>query len=411
MPEMTDAEVFGSAAAKQMSEAEVFKPPQKGFWETVKGDITRTRRELTSLATAPKRLVEAEMTPGLTSRERTEATMGPAMEAASVFSPTSRAAPIFKTAKVRAPTPEELRQQANAAYKGARFVDLQVPKESVQGLSADILQDLTKPPIPETPYYDFMAPRTHKIAELLANPEGAVAPISHLESLRSALTAIKANPTFGEQIPAQRAIDAIDQYINGLSEKDVISGDPKLTAQLLKHARGNWAAMKKDERIAQGEYAAELTSGSSGSGANFPNAIRQRIKAILLNPKARARYNKDDIAMMEDISKGGTMENWARLFSKLGPKHPITGWGPALAGFFGGDLGLSAGTLGVGHLAQTAAEKIPERKITKLREAVRRQSPYGRSGQTTTTPQYTLPDKVIAASIRGLLEQLGEQKR
>lgn len=409
MPEMTDAEVFGPAAAKQMSEADVFRAPQKGFWETVKGDIIRTGRELANLATAPKRLVEAEMTPGLTSRERTEVTMGPAMEAASLFSPTSR----FRTAKIGAPTNEELHQQSTAHYRGTRFVDLQVPKESVQGLSADILHELNKPSIPETPFYAHMAPQTHATVQMLANPEGSTATISHIESLRSALGVIRSDPKqLGtERLAAQRAIDEIDSYINGLTEKDVVSGDPKLTAQLLKHARGDWAAMKRDEKIAQGEYAAELAAGSSGSGANFPNTMRQKIKAILLNPKARQGYSKDEIAMMEDIVKGGKLENLARLLSKLGPKHPITGWGPALAGFFGGDLGLSAGTLGVGHLAQTAAEKIPERKVAQLREAIRQRSPYGQSRQGIAPQQFSLPDRAIAASIRGLLEQLGEQKR
>ena len=151
----------------------------------------------------------------------------------------------------------------------------------------------------------------------------------------------------------------------------------------------------------------------SGSGANLDNTLRQEIDRILNNPKLLRGFSKDEIEQMRKIVKGGAVGNIARLLSKFGPKHPITGWGAAGASALHGDMGLGAAGLAAGTAAQKISEGSTLRKIRELEESVRRRSPLGQQQQAPLQPPGMPPVAPFAfrGGVADLLQRLGPEQQ
>jgi hypothetical protein len=183
------------------------------------------------------------------------------------------------------------------------------------------------------------------------------------------------------------AMEHLDEYLSNVPE----------FSKTAKGARGDYRAAKQDERVGEAQERGILNAGTSGSGANLDNAQRQRIKALYLNKKVPKTPEEE--ALMKEIATGGNVENIARLFSKLGPKHPLTGWGSAIAADVGGGSGLATLSLGVGAIAQHIAERGTAGKIGNLSETIRRNSPLYRS----QAPQGPVAPRVSYAPPAGMV--------
>jgi hypothetical protein len=304
-------------------------------------------------------------------------TIGRSLDVATTFSPAAPAAGTAKMiarsaipAKVAAPTREELFEAAGEGYKNLKAQNVPLQKDVVEGLSKDLSESLNN-----EQFYKEDQPRTFRAIERLKNPVGENSSAAEVYAARTALNHVIADfPTGSEGAAARMAMQRIDEYLSnvpGFSE----------TAQA---ARGNYRAAKQSERVGEAEERGRLNAATSGSGANVANALRQRIKAILVNPKVQK--TPEEAQLMEAIAKGDRIENIARLFSKLGPSHPLSGWGSAIGADLAGGSGLATATLGIGAIAQWIAERGPAQKIGKLDELIRQTSPLGRERAAAAPP-------------------------
>lgn len=187
--------------------------------------------------------------------------------------------------------------------------------------------------------------------------------------------------------PSQQSMAAeikslIDEALDpaNLQAGDVLAGNGARAAELITKARGLNQRMRLAERIDEALYQAENNAATSGVGGNLDNAMRQKIKAILNNPKRRASFSKPEREMMEKIVRGSWSQNKMR---QIGGFAPGRGFLPAaLLGHLGltavgagvpaaATLPLALAYTGVTSGAKNLAEGLTRRNIDRLNAAVR----------------------------------------
>lgn len=309
-----------------------------------------------------------------------------ATDVAATFSPGAPMRAGVKTAAKAAALPEkeEVLQAANAGYKDLREMNVPLKKEAVQEFADKIKPDLT-----ERAFYKEDQPRSFRALERLKNPETGESSSNEVYAVRTSLNnVIKDHPGTSDAAAASMLIDHLDDYLSNVPE----------FSKTAKEARGNYRAGKSVERVDEALERGRLNAATSGSGANLVNNLRQSVKRIYLNKKIPK--TPEEAALMKGIAEGTTAGNLARLFSKLGPSHPLSGWGSAIAADLKGRSGAGAASMALGALAQHIAERSTSRQIGKLRDSILRNSPLGQQmAKNASLPKVVRPPLVGAITI------------
>ena len=107
----------------------------------------------------------------------------------------------------------------------------------------------------------------------------------------------------------------------------------------------------------------------SGTGGNSINTTRQRINAILNNPKKLRGFSAEEQAAMRDIVAGTPTQNAARLLGRL---SPTSGALPLMGGIGAGTMAASTGMPAIATLpfigfgAKAAGEALTNRSVEAL---------------------------------------------
>lgn len=217
-----------------------------------------------------------------------------------------------------------------------------------------------------------------------------------------------------DELPAAMfAKKQLTKYMANLPDQDLVNGSSAGIKEIINAARGNYAAAARSDEIRTARELAESQAERTGSAANLNNKIRQKIGAIRddIIKHGKQGWTDEEIAQMDRIIKGTVVGNTGRLVGKLGPKHPITGWGPALAGLLSGDMGLAGGLLATGHIAEKIGEASTKRQVGKLDEMTRARAPASAAmPKKEPTIQDLIGTPQGQAVIRSLLMQLGQPK-
>jgi hypothetical protein len=380
------------------------QPAQRGVLDKLFGMSgpryqTWPERAIRDVMGIPESMVKAAASAPPGSREATAAMAAPAAEtalAASPMSPVSRLARTgLKAARATTPTQEELATVTTGAGQGYRGGVMDVPLKDhvLPEIQANILDHL------HTEHYrDYGAPFVFRAVKELEPVKGKIPTVADIETVRQILS----KAPFDQRAAAATARNKINEYLSEIQPTDTALGEDVGT--ILGNIRGNYAALKRSELITEGVEKAGRGAQSSGMGANLDNKLRQMVKAIRDNPKLNRGFNEAELKQMDKIIKGGRLTNLARLFSRFGPEHPLTGWGMAgIEGIKHGAL-LPLVTLGGGHIAQKIAEGSTKKHIQALDEAVRQRSPlFQQQGQKR--PPLSIANRAdLSALLRGLLE-------
>ncbi len=357
---------------------------------------TFPERAVREIAGIPQKTIEAAASAPPGTREATEAMVGPAAEAASLtLAPTARVG----RAAVQgiAPEVEEL-LGGYASAKGTMATPIQ--PHVLPELKQNILDALH-----EKNHRDYLSPGTYRAVNELEVVEGKQPTVFDIEGVRRVL----GNVPHQERAAASIARSKINDYLSGLRESDLIGGGN--VGKTLSEIRGNYAAGKRSEMVTSAEEAGERRAAKTGSGANLDNVLRQNIDKILNNPKMMRGVSEEERKQMESIVKGGKIANIARVLSKLGPKHPITGWFTALAADLKGGMGTALGSLALGTVGQKVAEGSTLSKIRALDEMMRRRSPlYKQQQAPNQSPMIPrLGPLAVRGGVMDLLSNLGSQ--
>lgn len=356
---------------------------------------TFPERSARGLLGVVKNLVESSKVAPAGSHEATKAMVGPAAEAALAFSPMGPESRLARTAvrgaRAEIPTQEELATVTKGPGQGYKGGVMDVPLKD--HVLPDIQRNITDA-LHDQHYRDYLAPQTFRAIKELEAIEGRTPTVADIEGVRQILGRVSPQ----ERGAAGVARNKINEYLSEIQPHDTVSGEK--VGATLDRIRGNYAALKRSELVTEAAEKGHRAAQSSGMGANLDNALRQQIKRIRNNPKLVRGFSKEEVEQMDKIIKGGKLTNVARLFSRFGPEHPLTGWGMAgIEGLKHGAM-LPLVTLGGGHLAQKIAEGSTQKHLRALDESVRARSPLFAEKNVKPTVQSPMNSLPLSAGVR-----------
>jgi len=391
-----DAPAFDPS--KPFTEVGSDKPSQRGAMDMLTGQTgprykTWPERAFEGAVQAPKKLMDASNVGYPGSRESIEALVGPSFEAATIFSPVSVAG---TAAKAAAPAAKELlgmegiRDASRAAYKNPKFDEIEIRPDALAGLRKEI-ETVLQGPGNNFRNYETSAGGTFKALEELTDPlHGRTAEhpptLRDILNVRDMLQHVRSRIDTPDAAAAKMALQSLDKYLNEIPTIHVTKGNPAEVKGLIEEARQNWLAYRKLESLQKKEDVGIHKSWVSGKAGNMDNAIRQRIRDIVDNPKESARFSKDELDEMKKVMKGGFIRNSARWLSLLDPfKHGTTALPMAFAADMGGGMGLATLGMGVGIGAQKIAESQAKGGVQGVMRGIQERAPAN-AGRTPPPP-------------------------
>jgi hypothetical protein len=298
-------------------------------------------------------------------------------------------------AGTNAPTAEALDDAASAAYRDPTIDAVQFKPDAIGNLADSIRTDLNSNKLNVR-----RAPDTHGLLDDLSTPiNGNTFTVDDLETTRQLLGKTAGNFTDPvDQTAAVRAKQMIDNYLGNVPQSDLLTGDANAANATLQSARGNYAAMMRSNTL-QGQLdRGELNAAVANSGQNLDNALRQRVKAILVSPSQRSGFSPDEIVQMQRVARGTPTGNTLRFVGNL------LGGGGGLGAVVSGAAGYAtAGPAGalvpaVGLAAKKLAAASTQRQAAILDQMVRARSPLG-----SAMPQPNQQATALAAMRRAAL--------
>ena len=196
--------------------------------------------------------------------------------------------------------------------------------------------------------------------------------------------------------------ERLDEYVDNLQSKDIVTGDPTKLGGNLKMFRSLYSRSKKSEQIE------EIIAKAERQASGFENGIRIGFRNLLNRRGGTKGFTKAEIHLMEQIASGGTSgQKLMRLLGKLsfdkqggsnflGGSIGVAG-GSAAGSTVAGPLGAAIGGMTapvVGAAGQRAAEKLALDNAMLARAMVA----TGRSAP---------PNSLSLNTLRGILERSG----
>lgn len=265
-----------------------------------------------------------------------------------------------------------------ADYTAPELQGTAFKRSSLQSAKADMQTALGTLADPQ------MGTQTAKLVNGMAGPGLNSLKFGTVQNTRTLLGQLQgkfADPL--EQAAAGKAKDALDNFLNNVQQGDLLTGDADKFKTALSNAQGNLFAAKTLDVLTGKEYAADLSAAAANSGANYENALRQRVKGILLSPAQRSRFEAMDakygtglIDAMNNMVRGGSSDNVVRILGNM-----MGGGGGMLASHFGlagwlggaGPAGLIPPAIGYG-LKKLSANMVGN-KMESLKNAVAATAP------------------------------------
>jgi len=284
-----------------------------------------------------------------------------------------------KTPPAPVPTVGELKTAAQSGYQAPELGAVELKADTLPKLANVTIADLNK-----TGFDENLAPKTFGILNKMTKaPDGAVVTVNNLESVRRMLgkAAGSIDPT--ERAAAQTAKGALDSYVEKIPQADVLAGDAGQVSDILREARGNYAAAKLgeslDTRIARAERMAE----GEHSGLNLGNKLRQQVRQFLEGNESRG-LNDTERSALENFISGTPTQNTMRFVGNL-----LGGGGglgsvasAAVGGMAGGVPGAIAGPV-TGFGLRVLGNSLTARQADQLSQLLRSRSPLARQMQAS----------------------------
>lgn len=276
----------------------------------------------------------------------------------------ARPASIAPQPRIARPTPaqrmtaEALPAAKTAAYQAAENAGVRYAPSAVDDLVDGISAEMKAANISPT--------RHPKASSMLSDIEamrGSSPTLTELDQLRQVIRRDVANARDpAEAFFGRKMIQNLDEFIGAAGPGQVVAGNPERAANAITEARDLNTRLRKVEAVQDAVETAKLRAGSTGSGGNVDNALRQNLRRVL---EGSRNLTADEKASLESIVLGGKGQNLLRLIGKLSPSG--NGLMAALnlgAAGFGGPLGMVPGAAGMA--SKLAADSMTLGKIARL---------------------------------------------
>ena len=275
-----------------------------------------------------------------------------------------------KALKEATPTAEAVKSQAQALYRQADDLGVQVKPESFSDLAQDVATTLQK-----EGFHPKMHPKAATaLGEIMEKADsGQPLSLQDIQIMRRLAGSAGQSLEPDERRVAGLMIDKIDDFVENMDAGTALSGNAEEAGALLKQARGLWRTTKKNDVLEEAVFKAQ------NQASGFENGIRTQLRSIINNPKKRRNFTASEIEKMQKIVSGGSDApvDALRWLSKMSPT--VSGgsnWlGSGLSSAAGFGLGGPVGAVAapaVGYGAQRAVERRTAGLTDKLMQDVLR---------------------------------------
>lgn len=277
-----------------------------------------------------------------------------------------------------------LKAASNAGYKAAEAADVIVRPEGIQRLARETVQDLT-----EFGYHPQLQPKIGAVLNEMERLGTVNSSFKGLDTFRKIVGQVAGSNEPSERAMATRILGRLDDYMGNLPADDVITGNAAQASAGIQQGRDNWARMRRAEMVDTAAVKAQRRADTSGTGGNLDNALRQNVRQIMDNPRRSRGMSDLEKQLAEKIISGTTTQNVLRGVGRLSPATGGLSAQLNVIGAVANPLLAIPGVIGTG--AKIAADKMTERNVARLSEAIR-------SGGMTA-------DQVAALASRGIGKQ------
>lgn len=304
------------------------------------------------------------------------------------------AAPERPAGLAEVPSRDALRDAASKAYRRADESGAVITAESFTKAKEGIAATLRKEGVDPTLHPDATAALKRIMEE-----EGPVS-IQKLETLRKIAKDAEGSIKPADRRLAGEIVDAIDEFSESLTAKDMSAGTPEAAAAL-KEARNFYSRAKKAGELDELVRRAEL-SAPNFSASGMENALRTEFRALAKNERRMRLFTAEERAAIERVAKGGPVENVLRMLGKMAPTGVVSGALSSGAGFLtGGPVGAVA-LPATGAAARYAATRMTLQNAARANELMRR-GPLGSPQLPSILHQEALINDALEAGKYGVL--------
>lgn len=259
---------------------------------------------------------------------------------------------------------DDLRVAKDAAYKRAEDAGVMFRPEGASRVLKEAEEALA-----EFGYDPALQPKVKVALDRLAKAGEENVTFKGMDVIRKvAGHAMKSNEA-SEREAARIVIDKIDDLMSSPRIGESLSGATDEASSAIKEARGLWLRMRKTQMVEDAIERAKDRAGSTGSGGNENNAIRQNLRRLLDNQRTRRMFTKEEQEAIRSVVRGSPSMNTGRALGKLSPE---TGGLTLQLGL--GSAGLGAVTANpllvlppaVGFVAKRMADRGMKQSVDRL---------------------------------------------
>ena len=263
------------------------------------------------------------------------------------------------------PTVDNLKAQSGALYDQAKSLGVVVKPDSFKQFSDTLSTDMVKEGIDKTltPAANRALARIQEVAD-----EGTPVPLDAIDTLRRVASIAGESTVKSDRRIGRIIVDSLDDYVDGLTPKSVVAGNPVQAASTISAARDLWKTASKADTIENVISKAQASSGDLN--INLDTSLRNQFKKLANNPRGISRFDPAEQTAIQAAAGGGNLSNILHSVGKLAPTNLVK------AGIEGG-LGHLTGGAGyivpaIGLAAKGASIANASRNARLASELVRR---------------------------------------
>lgn len=273
--------------------------------------------------------------------------------------------------------PADLGPAKTRAYQAVENAGVAYNRQAVDDLVRGMTDEMTAANISATRH-----PKASSMLEEIGRLRGREPTLTELDQLRQVIRRdVASSPDASEAFFGRKMIKNLDEFINAAGAGQVRAGDPARGAAVIREARDLNTRLRKVENVQEAVESARLRAGSTGSGGNVDNAMRQNLRRALED----GTWTPDEAKALEEIVVGGQGQNFLRLVGKLSPSGNGLMTALNIGGAAANPLLAIPGLAGIA--AKMKADAMTAKKVQQLIEMIA-------AGGTAATKTPRPPPKV-----------------
>ena len=259
-----------------------------------------------------------------------------------------------KLLKESAPTIDGLKEAAGAVYKEIDDLGISINPKSVTNLANDLGVAVKK-----EGFNKKIHPKVNAALTEFNSIKGQPQTLTEIDTLRKVAKSAADSLDPSEARLGRILLDKIDDTLDSLKSANFTNPSKANIGAKYKDARQLWGRAKRSELLEEAFSKAEL------SASGFEKGIRSEFRSILNNKKKRRGFTPEEISVMRQVVKGGTLENLAKLIGKFGISEgqSVSVFAPSLGAGVGYSVAGPAGAFAVPVIGQVS--KVLAQKLTR----------------------------------------------